>query len=277
MNINQISFTGSVPRNLYHLTTATNYRKMLQDGFITPQQADASGANIFMIELNNFVTKWKNIVYNFYQGQQIQALGNPNNVPIFFDLHKLINKTGLPEALLQRMYPDNLVRALVAKTNPMGIDETVVLKIPTKNLDINNLFIRDQLKSNNFIYAKEYKELIAAFKQHMNELRESLEKNICTQEEYSKLFSDEFKKFIPDKYKALILGDTAKKSKLYKMQGKAIEYLYRKPIDIKQTEVAGKLDLTTAQISLTDTHDVYKTLLKMLFKGKGEQKAIEQF
>lgn len=94
MKVNQVSFTGLVPRNLYHLTTETNYRKMLQDGFITPVQSDAAGANVFMVELNNLVTKWKNIVYNFFQGQQIQALGNPDNVPIFFDSRKLVKKRG---------------------------------------------------------------------------------------------------------------------------------------------------------------------------------------
>lgn len=276
MKVNQVSFTGLVPRNLYHLTTEANYRKMLQDGFITPVQSDAAGANVFMVELNNLVTKWKNIVYNFFQGQQIQAIGNPDNVPIFFDSRKLVKKTGMPEILLQRLYPDNLVHALFAKTNPMCLDETVALKIPTKTLDIDSLFIRDQLTTNNFVCSKEYKNLLLAFRQHMEEVRQSLGKKICTKEEFDKIFSSEFEKFIPDEYKKLILGDTAKKSKLYKMRGRAIEYLYRKPIDVNQVEIAGKLDLNKALGSTMQTTNPYKTLLEMLFNGKGEKKAIEQ-
>ena len=108
----------------------------------------------------------------------------------------------------------------------------------------------------------------------MEDVRQSLGKKICTKEEFDKIFSSEFEKFIPDEYKKLILGDTAKKSKLYKMRGRAIEYLYRKPIDVNQVEIAGKLDLNKA---LGSTTNPYKTLLEMLFNGKGEKKAIEQF
>ena len=277
MKVSPVSFAGLVPRNLYHLTTETNYRRMLQDGFIRPMQSDASGANVFMIELNNFVTKWKNIVFNFYNAQQIQASGNPKNAQIFFNIQQLLKKTGLPENLLQRLYPDNLVFSLLSKVNPTGLDNTVVLKIPTKNLDIDSLFIRDQLASNNFVCSKEYKSLISAFMQHMEKVMQSRGKNIASQEEYHKIFSTEFDNFIPDEYKKLISGDTAKKSKLYKMRGKAIEYLYKKPIDVNQVEVAGNLNLNKAQYYVIQTPNPYKTLLGMLFNGKGEKKAIEQF
>ena len=60
------------------------------------------------------------------------------------------------------------------------------------------------------------------------------------------------------------------------MQGKSIEYLYRKPIDVAQVEVAGKLDLNTAQNIAIRTPKPYRTLLEMLFDGKGEKKAVEQ-
>ncbi len=272
------SFTGLVPRNLYHLTSESNYQKMLQDGFIRPIQSDASGANIFMIELNNFVTKWKNIVFNFQRGQQLQATGNPNNAPVFFDMRQLIRKTGMAENFLQMLYPNNLVQSLLAKTNPMRADRTIVLKIPTKNLDIESLFIRDQLKANNFVCSQEFKDLMSAFMQHMASVKQSLGNNwnIRTQEEYNKFFSAEFEKFISNEQKKLISGDTAKNSKLYKMQGKSIEYLYRKPIDVAQVEVAGKLDLNTAQNIAIRTPKPYRTLLEMLFDGKGEKKAVEQ-
>ncbi len=251
---------------------------MLQDGFIRPIQSDASGANIFMIELNNFVTKWKNIVFNFQQGQQLQATGNPNNVPIFFDIRQLVRKTGMAENFLHMLYPNNLVQSLLAKTNPMRADRTIVLKIPTKNLDIDSLFIRDQLKANNFVCSQEFKDLMSAFMQHMASVKQSIGNNwnIRTQEEYSKFFAAEFEKFISNEQKKLISGDTAKNSKLYKMQGKAIEYLYRKPIDVRQAEVAGKLDLNTTQNFAVRTPKPYRTLLEMLFDGNGEKEAVRQ-
>ena len=49
---------NKIPRFLYHLTTKSNYEKMLKSGTINPAKEGLCGENIFMLDLKNFFSRW---------------------------------------------------------------------------------------------------------------------------------------------------------------------------------------------------------------------------
>ncbi len=50
--------SNKIPRFLYHLTTKSNYEKMLETGAISPAKEGLCGENIFMLDIKNFFKRW---------------------------------------------------------------------------------------------------------------------------------------------------------------------------------------------------------------------------
>lgn len=102
-----------IPRFLYHITSKENYRAMLKGGFIKTSDdvCPVSELNgVFMFDMKNFAKRWSNTwidVDNFHV---------------------------------------NLGSVLMTKNSVVGFKDIVLLKIPTKNMNINKLKIRPQLK-----------------------------------------------------------------------------------------------------------------------------------
>lgn len=115
MNINfsKTSFAQrKIPRNLYHLTSKKNYLSMLKDGIIkTSHDADPTTNlnGVFLFDMKNFIKRWTST------GIKIDYLKNPLT----------------------------LAKALILNA-AMKNTEIVLLKIPTKNLFINQLLCRVQ-------------------------------------------------------------------------------------------------------------------------------------
>ena len=49
---------NKIPRFLYHLTTKSNYEKMLKTGAMNPSKEGLCGENIFMLDIKNFFKRW---------------------------------------------------------------------------------------------------------------------------------------------------------------------------------------------------------------------------
>lgn len=49
---------NKIPRFLYHLTTKSNYQKMLETGAMNPAKEGLCGENIFMLDITNFFKRW---------------------------------------------------------------------------------------------------------------------------------------------------------------------------------------------------------------------------
>ncbi len=109
-NSGRIAKTGkpNIPRYLYHVTTEKNYESMLKSGKIltTDDGLCISELNgVFLFDLKNFLKRWTSTFFDFKEeGGKI-----------------------------------NLASALIGKNR-----EAVVLRVPTKNFDINKLRIRVQ-------------------------------------------------------------------------------------------------------------------------------------
>ncbi len=98
-----------IPRFLYHLTNAENYKSILKDGKIKPNILMSEPQGVFMIELNNFFKHWSNQFSKF------------NNSSSMSDL-KI-----------------DLINQVKKESNKI-----VLLKIPTSNLEKQKLIIRSQ-------------------------------------------------------------------------------------------------------------------------------------
>lgn len=104
-----------IPRYLYHMTRKKNYEQMLKDGVIN-KYIDTGGSGLsgaFMFDLKNFEKRWVNTWFNI------------GDMKV------------------------NLGRALLSKhASNAGIggatQDIVMLRIPTKNMDISKLKIRRQ-------------------------------------------------------------------------------------------------------------------------------------
>lgn len=105
----------NVPRYLYHLTTKKNYQQILKDGYIKGKhdvniRSNLSG--IFMVDLRNFTKRW------------------------------MTTGVDCGEKLL------TFAKALIMQASKDG-SNIVVLKIPTKSLNLNKLKCRSQISKNN--------------------------------------------------------------------------------------------------------------------------------
>ncbi len=103
----------NIPRFLYHITSRENYSSMLKDGIIktSADVCPVSKLNgVFMFDMKNFAKRWSNT---------------------WIDIENL---------------HVNLGTALMTKNSVVGAKDVVLLKIPTKNMNINKLKVRPQLK-----------------------------------------------------------------------------------------------------------------------------------
>ena len=108
---------ADIPRFLYHITTKKNYASMLKSGHIRTSADILPVSNlngVFMFDLQNFAKRWTST---------------------YCDLGEDIGKVNLGSALLYK--------------NP----DIVLLKIPTKNFDINKLRVRCQDTTNTGYHA----------------------------------------------------------------------------------------------------------------------------
>ena len=95
---------NKIPRFLYHLTTKSNYQKMLETGAIKPAKEGLCGENIFMLDITNFFKRWT----------KFNAIGG------------------------------NHQKRLLKKVSGANKQDVVLLKIPTKQLQKEKLGIRSQ-------------------------------------------------------------------------------------------------------------------------------------
>lgn len=106
-----------IPRFLYHITSKKNYDSMLKSGIIKTSE-DSNRASelkgVFLFDMKNFVKRWANTSIHYSKDVSINLGG------------ALLYKNGLPG--------DNLRK----------VTDIVLLRIPTKNMDINKLKIRPQ-------------------------------------------------------------------------------------------------------------------------------------
>ena len=247
---NKCSFKNSnpIPRYLYHMTSAENLNKIQANGFIRPQGGGIAGPNIYLFELNNFVSKWHQIIFDYFRAVEMRTKGSSE--PLFFNIQKLMKKkevieaaekSGQPrEAIVRNIYPNTLIDALLAKINPTLETPYVVLKIPARDLDMVNLRVRDQLKLCNFVRPKG---------------------KTISREEFNMLY-----------------GDIALNAKKHKMRGEAIEYLYGRPIRIEDIEVAGSIDKATMARIFREAPppNILRKLVEAMFSGEGQKKAAAQ-
>lgn len=100
-----------IPRYLYHVTSEKNYNSIMKDGVVKTSHDTCLETNlngVFLFDLKNFLKHWCNTWYSTYDGLYTLAL------------------------------------ALFSKCSYKA-PNIVVLRIPTKNLDTNNLRCRVEL------------------------------------------------------------------------------------------------------------------------------------
>ncbi len=131
----------------------------------------------------------------------------------------------------------------------------VMLRIPTKNLDVSKLRIRSQAKFFKYAGSDEFDDLVD--KCHsLNEFRSKLSAN----------------------FGHIVKGDDAVKSKLYKQRKEAIEYIYPENIFANKFEKIGEVnleDFKTAQGEYVGKPiTTVKNIYMKLFEGTPEAAAV---
>lgn len=101
-----------IPRNLYHLTTASAYENMLRTGSLEAREAcDSRGKQVFLFDIKNFTKYWR----------------------------KTKKTQEQPRTTLL-----DLIAQLGERKNFEDDVDLVLLKVPTEKLNLNNLKIRIQ-------------------------------------------------------------------------------------------------------------------------------------
>lgn len=107
-----------IPRYLYHVTSKGNYDSMLKCGFIKTSQdvATPDMKGVFMFAMQNFAKRWANLWVEIFAGMNFNV-GSAlmNKVALDVDVFNFKNKANV-----------------------------VLLKIPTKDMDIKKLKVRPQ-------------------------------------------------------------------------------------------------------------------------------------
>lgn len=221
-----------IPRNLYHITDKVSLQKIKTDGYLKPRIPNKSFS-----QEGIFFFELQNVLRRW---QQIPTQRGENTL-----LGMLLNIT---------------TRC-----------DMVVLKIPTKNLNPDNLLIRSQ-----DWYFKPEKKLPKSQLEKINKYWEELG-DIDYGEKFKKL--DDFKtaiieKLFPGKNNHIRNGSSAKEAPLYKQRGESIEYIYTDRIPVSEIEIVGsvnKVDFYNNDCTLK-----IKELLLELFKGQREKIAVEK-
>lgn len=233
--MNQVTSTVGkhiIPRYLYHITDAVSYEKIKADGFMEPRRPNSSFS-----QEGIFTFELQNALKRW---QQIPTQQGKNT----------------------------LLGMLLEITRNSNV---VILKIPTKNLNLDNLLIRSQ--DWYFNATKKLPESqIKRIEKYWDELGD-IDYGI----KFAKL--EEFKKAIiarlfQDKTSHIQNGSTAIEAPLYKQRGEAIEYIYTDKIPMSNIEKIGS----------ADRHNFYnrdytlkiKEFLLELFKNQREKIAVEK-
>ena len=179
-NSNNVVFSSKkIPRYLYHMTTKTNAEKIKQSGFINLTTDYLSGKQgVYLFEMQNFIRQWG-------------GLSSGNKAPY-------LSKKTFFKHLLRKKPEQNIS----------------VLRIDTRNLDENKLFIRSQ--DILFDVAQKYES-------------EYRPQNPILLERFPHLFN----------------FDKAKNTKRYKSKRHSIEFVYTDKIQINNVEEIGNGILRT--------------------------------
>lgn len=172
-----------IPRNLYHFTTDTNYKRIMESGEV------GLGGNVlygvFMVDLTNFFKAWT--------------------------CSKTWNSTDLRRMLIKQVLksPD---------------DKLVLLRVPTKKIDLDKLLIRSQ-------------EVFFGIQKERTVPHERMLHYTC--------------------------GIPATKAKHFKRKNEAIEYIYPEQISADCTEKVGEFeDKFHSNLQKTPLNEIFSGLLK---------------
>lgn len=225
--------TGSVPRYIYHMTNRKNYLEMCKTGQINTSRDDFIGQGIFMIDLENFFKHWGKGIYN-------------NN---------------------SHFYQSNLIEHCLKDSFDL-----VILRIPTKNLEHENLRIRSQNRLFSSL-AGDRKELLDFIKQdskNTNYTKGNVSDSIlCSINKYF----DKLRRQGSNDH--IYNGSPVCKSKLFKQRKEAIEYVYRKPIPMENIEKIGEIDIEELMDGKYSTIYPIKKIFGALLHGTPESKGVK--
>lgn len=236
--------TKLIPRFIYHLTTRSNYEKIISTGKLLAKNEELAGKAVFMFDMKNLSKCWRS--------------------QFFHD-----KKTELADALVNYVKKDDSGFAL--------------LRIPTSNLSSGKLRVRSQkrLFSEAERLCGIYKKKIAQHARTRAALAEAerlrLEKSGLSRREVIDSIDDWYlnyeKRFPIPKIEDVArdygiskctLGETARKRKLYEQRKEAIEYIYPE-------------DITTGmftKIGECDSNMPANSIFSALIKGTPEEKML---
>lgn len=236
-----------IPRYLYHITTKSNYEKIVSSRKLATRKEDFAGDAIFMFELQNFFKRWKGDKFN------------PESRKIIKDLMAFLKRDG---------------------------SGFVLLRIPTKNLNLDLLRIRnvqkifEEWRRLNTLHTKKCDEYNTNFANFFipeyeklkrkgysgEELRQKEReiKNEYLQKQKRPTFQDIMTNF---GIKLRTYGDSAKKRKLYQQRKEPIEYIYSEDIEIDKIKKIGECEADSSLFNI----------FSMLLKGVPEEKTLNLF
>lgn len=233
-----------LPRYLYHVTTKSNYEKIVSTGKLVPKKEKLAGNAIFMFELQNLFKRWKGSKFNKKCTKLRDTIIN------FLDK----DKSGF-----------------------------VLLKIPTSILNPEILRVRsvqelfkEDLRLEN-LFTKKYSEYYEKLGNYLFKQYNKLKKQGYAGKELQDMEVEMKRKFIekskPPTIEQVIeeygnvkytVGENAKKRKLYQQRKDSIEYIYPEEISIENIEKIGECDVDTS----------FQKVFAELLKNTPEEKAL---
>lgn len=240
-----------IPRFLYHLTSKANYQSIMTSGVLKTNIPDAIGDCICASELTNLFKRWRGDKY-WEEG-----------------------------SLMER-----LIDYCAKET-----DELVMLKIPTKQLDVDKLTIRSQnrcFKADKIFQEKSKqrmfdrnKSMMEYYKSEMAKLPASIspeERTHLEQEIYKTSRSKHQYPNLDDLFEAfesvIKKSFPAKERKLFQQRKEAIEYIYSEDIPTSQIEKIGEVNVeelrkTAEYDPLRPIRSIFSALLRGTPQEKG--------
>lgn len=242
--------TKIIPRFLYHLTSKANYESIMRAGVLKATNADKLGECVYTIELTNLFKRWRGSQY--------------------------WDESSLMESLVRHC--------------SNGGEELVMLKIPTKNINTEQLVIRSQNRCFRAVKTKE-----ETMMQRLRERNEAMMKfyeveldkivDIADPKEFKRLKA-ELEEITEKRYpcpncddlfelveKTIKKCSPAKERKLFQQRKEAIEYIYPEDIPTSKFEKIGEVNVD--ELRKTAEYDPLKpmrSIFSALLKGAPEEK-----
>ena len=206
-----------IPRYLYHLTSKSNYKQIISSGFLkTSKPESACNGGVFMLELTNFFKRW----------------GTSKN------------------------WEGNMQKELLFKVGANDAGDVVILRIPTKRLDINKLRVRSQNRLNEFVKLNNDGEekLVKLQQDYIKSELSKLDTSVLSTDEYinkchgisqkamEKFPFPEERLYVPIS-EHIVSGAPAKERKLFQQRKEAIEYIYPNEIPASVVEKIGETNV----------------------------------